>query len=221
MSSSIFLAILDDHQGIIDGYRFRLSQALDIQVVATMMTGEEVEPTLESKAVDVLILDISVPTSATNPNPYPMLHLIPKLVDRYPNLAILVISMHNNRTMVRTVLEAGASGYILKDDRVAIMDLPAVIRLVRCGGIYLSQQISDLLRVRKDASSDLLTQRQAEVLSFCAAYPDLSTAEVAQRMQIAPSTVRNLLSGAYLRMEVSNKAAAIARARAEGLISPQ
>lgn len=186
-----------------------------------MMTGEEVEPTLESKAVDVLILDISVPTSATNPNPYPMLHLIPKLVDRYPNLAILVISMHNNRTMVRTVLEAGASGYILKDDRVAIMDLPAVIRLVRCGGIYLSQQISDLLRVRKDASSDLLTQRQAEVLSFCAAYPDLSTAEVAQRMQIAPSTVRNLLSGAYLRMEVSNKAAAIARARAEGLISPQ
>jgi DNA-binding NarL/FixJ family response regulator len=217
LTAPISIAILDDHQGIIDGYLFRLSQAADIQVSATLMFGDDLEPALERQKIDVLILDVSVPTSATNPNPYPLLYLIPKLIDRYPQLVILVISMHNQRTLVRAVLEAGASGYILKDDRTAILNLPAVIRLVHSGGIYLSQPIADLIKAQKEASGALLTPRQTEVLSFCVAYPDLSTAEIAQRMKISHSTVRNLLSGAYLRLEVSNRAAAIARARASGL----
>jgi DNA-binding NarL/FixJ family response regulator len=218
LAPMIHVAILDDHQAILDGYLFRLSGAVDIQVVATMMFGEELEPTLKNLPVDVLILDVSAPTSMSNANPFPIFHLIPKFLDQYPQIAILVISMHSQSTLVRTILEAGASGYILKDDRTAIVELATIVRLIHSGGIYLSERISDLLKTPSDASAPLLTPRQIEVLTYFAAYPDLSTAEIAQQLHIANSTVRNLLSGAYLRLKVSNRAAAIARARFIGLI---
>lgn len=56
---------------------------------------------------------------------------------------------------------------------------------------------------------------------MCAAFPDASTAELCQMMNIANSTLRNLLSGAYLKLNVRSKAAAIARARQMGLITPE
>jgi two-component system, NarL family, nitrate/nitrite response regulator NarL len=69
MDQPIRVAILDDHQAIIDGYLFRLANAADIQVAATLSYGEDLEPALEKEPVDVLILDVQVPTSATTPTP--------------------------------------------------------------------------------------------------------------------------------------------------------
>ena len=221
MANPIRVLILDDHQPIIDGYLYRLSGVKDIQVVATLGCGDELEPALAAQPVDVLMLDVSVPTSASNPNPYPILYLIPKLLERCPQLSILVISMYAQRTLVRTILEAGATGYILKDDRAAILDLAAIVRLVHNGGIYLSQKIAGLLKPTASEGASLLTPRQAEILSYCAAYPDLSTGEISARLNIAQSTVRNLLSGAYLRLEVSTRAAAISKARQVGIIAPE
>lgn len=65
-----------------------------------------------------------------------------------------------------------------------------------------------------------LTPRQMQVLSLCAAFPDLSTAQLAEQLEIAPSTLRNLMSESYLRLSVRNRAAAIAKARQLGLITP-
>jgi DNA-binding NarL/FixJ family response regulator len=217
----IQVAILDDHQAVIDGYLFRLSSAADIKVTSQLIFGEEVEPALETRPADVIILDVSVPTSETNPNPYPILYLIPRLIEKYPDLAILVISMHSQRSLVRLLLEAGASGYILKDDRTAMVDLPAIIRLIHKGGIYFSQKIAGLIRTQPGDIEKLLTPRQLEVLSYCAAYPEISTGQIAQNLNISPSTVRNLLSSSYIRLEVPNRAAAIAKARQMDLLSPE
>jgi DNA-binding NarL/FixJ family response regulator len=57
-------------------------------------------------------------------------------------------------------------------------------------------------------------------LSLLAAYPNLTTAEAALQLKVANSTVRNILSGAYLRLEVQNRTAAIAKARQRGLLTP-
>ncbi len=64
----------------------------------------------------------------------------------------------------------------------------------------------------------LLTGRQLEVLSLSAAYPDLPTGVLAQKLSISSSTFRNLLSGAYLRLGVSTCTAAIVRANELGLL---
>jgi DNA-binding NarL/FixJ family response regulator len=220
MTPPIHVSILDDHQSIVDGYCFRLSNNSKIEVVATMAYGEELEPTLANHPTEVLILDINVPTSKTNANPYPILHIIPTLLQRYPQLNILVISMFAERSLIRAVMEAGASGYLLKDDQLAIRDLGSIVISVAGGGIYFSQKAHHLLRDHQKTDGEALTSRQLEALSLCAAYPDCATIVLAEKLTVSHSTVRNLLSGAYLRLGVHNRAAAIARARELGLITP-
>ena len=218
----IRVAILDDHQPIIDGYLYRLVNIPNIEVVATMHYGEELEPTLAKLPVDVLLLDIGVPTSPNNSNPYPIHFSISSLLQRYPDLTILVISMYAQRAMIKSVMESGASGYILKDDQAAIKELPVIIQTVDSGGIYLSQTAAkEIYKHRTGQLEQPLTQRQVEVLSLCASYPDASTADLAQAMNIANSTVRNLLSSAYIKLKVRNRAAAIAKARSMNFLKPE
>lgn len=216
---NIRVAILDDHQSIVDGYLYRLNQFPDIEVVATATFAEEFEALLKSHTLDVLIVDISVPTSPHNPSPYPILHAIPKWLEIYPQLAVLVISMFNRRTLIKSVVEAGASGYILKDDKPLIQELGSIVRSIASGGIHFSQQAHQHL-VRHMPEEPRPSGRQLEALSLCAAYPEATTAQLADRLGVAHSTLRNLLSGAYLRLNVRSRTAAVAKAQRLGLITP-
>ncbi len=223
MSDKIRVAILDDHTSIIDGYLYRLSlkNETQIKVVATMGCGEQLEPTLAGCPVDVLLLDISVPTSPANPNPYPILYTIPKLLEIYPDLSILVITMYNERRLIRAVMDSGASGYLLKDDQTMIRDLANVIQSVASGGIVLSSAAYELLlRGDSDAGNEQLTERQLEVISLCASYPDWKTSDLAKKISVSNSTIRNLLSSAYLRLGVHTRLAAVSKAREMGIITP-
>jgi len=218
-SNKIRVAILDDHQSILDGYQFRLRQIPDIEVVGTSVTADEFESFLANRTPDVILLDVFVPISAENPNPFPILLSIPHWLELYPRLSIVVISMYSIRTLVKAVMEAGASGFILKNDQASIQELGSIIRSVASGGIHFSKQAHQLL-LKQDSESPLLTARQLQALSLCAAYPDATTDELAEKMDVANSTVRNLLSGAYLRLEVHTRSAAIAKARQLSLITP-
>ncbi len=219
MSNPILVAVLEDHQGIIDGYMFRLGKEVDIKVVATAKFADELDALLSQHAVDVLLLDVNVPTSPQNSNPYPILFSLPRMLERFPRLNILVISMLTQPSLIKALMEAGASGYILKDDQETIRELASVVRLVAKGGIHLSRQANDVLRNRLP-TGPLLAPRQQEALSLCATYPNLSTVELADKLGVAHSTLRNLLSGAYLRLNVRSRAAAIVEAQRQGLITP-
>ena len=83
-NGKINVVILDDHQSIVDGYVLRLGQNPQIEVVASVNFGDDLEPALEKFPADVLILDINVPISAENAASYPILHIIPKLLQLYP-----------------------------------------------------------------------------------------------------------------------------------------
>ncbi len=222
MLRRIRVAILDDHQSIVDGYLYRLSSNPQIEVVATLAYGDDIQPTLAAKpGINVLILDVNVPTSASNPNPYPVLHMVPNLLQQFPTLSILAISMFAERGLIRSLATAGVSGYILKDDQAVIRDLAAVVLSVADGGIYFSQRAhAALLSTDALRADERLSGRQLEALSLCAAFPDETTAELAQKMTVSNSTVRNLLSSAYLKLGVRTRAAAIDKARHLGLITP-
>ena len=221
MNKKLRVTILDDHQSIVDGYVYRLEKDPQIEVIATIHCGEDLEPTLAKHLPDVLLLDVNVPASAENRNPYPIMHAIPRLLQRYPDLNILVISMHAERGLIRAVMEAGASGYILKDDQATVKDLGSVVKSIAAGGVHFSQIALELYtKYLSTENNDLLTPRQLEVLSLCAAYPDSTSAELAHKMSVSNSTIRNLLSAAYLKLGVHNRAAAIAKARETGVITP-
>lgn len=221
MENKIRVTILDDHQSIVDGYRFRLSKFPQIEVIDCLEHGEDLEPSLKKQVPNILLLDVHVPVSAENQNPYPILQIIPDLLQHYPDLVILVISMFAERGIIRAIMESGASGYILKDDQKTIRDLGNVILSVASGGIHLSEKAyTAYMKNRNVASEEPLTGRQMRVLSLCAAYPDHTTSDLAREMNVANSTVRNMLSEMYIRLGVHSRAAAIAKARQLGLIAP-
>jgi DNA-binding NarL/FixJ family response regulator len=129
--------------------------------------------------------------------------------------------MHVERTLVRAIVAAGASGYIPKDDRAAIEDLGTIVRLLVKGGIFFGQQVRPHLgEPRPKEQGTALSVRQLEVLSLAAAYPNETTSDIARRMGIANSTVRNLLSTAYIHLGVNNRSAALAKAWQMKLIVP-
>lgn len=219
MANKIRVAVLDDHPSVIDGYHFRLQNDPDIEIVAYGYYGEYLEPMLKEHKVDVLILDINLPTSKENANPYPVMHLIPHILETHAGLNVLVITMHGHKSMVKSAMDSGASGFIVKDDASSIQNLAGVIRTVASGGFHLSPSAYELLMKKTtDELAELLSSRQLQALSLCAAYPDASTAELAKKMNIESSTMRNLLSGAYVKLRVSTRAAAIAKAKQIGLI---
>lgn len=221
MDDRIRVTILDDHQSIVDGYIYRLSKFPRIEVVKTLSYGDELEAALARHPTDVLLLDVGVPTGPGNENPYPILYVIPALIQKYPELSVLVISMYAERGLIRGVMEAGASGYILKDDQAAIRELGKVVISVAEGEIYLSPKARGLYEKHQSKEGGKsLTARQLEALSLCAAYPNETTFKLAQKIGVSHSTFRNLLHSTYMKLGVNNKAAAIAKARQLGLISP-
>lgn len=220
MSNKIRVAILDNHQGIIDGYLYRFGKDTQIEVVATISYGEELEQVLTDHTVDVLILDIQVSTASNNPQPFPIQFKIAELLNKYPELAILVISMYHQPSLIQDVMKAGASGYIFKDDRNSIQELCSIVHATVAGGIHFSQgAYQHIYRIIQQDS--ILTPRQLQAISMCASYPEANTAELARLLGVANSTFRNLLSGIYTRLGVKNRISAINKARQlELLITP-
>ena len=221
MSAIIKVAILEDHQGIIDGYVHRLQNADDIDLIDIARSGDELMPMLRMHPeICMLIMDVHVPVSADNKSNYfPILHLVPKILDERPNIRILIISMVKEPSLIKTLIEAGVRGYIFKEDNDSIRKLASVIRMVCKGEVYLSEDARDRLNIFNADNKTVITNRQLEILSLCAAYPDHSSEQIADMLGVASSSLRTTLSDTYSRLQVRTKAAAIARAKDMGLIS--
>lgn len=217
----IRVAVLEDHPVVVDGYTYRLSAYPNIELVASARNGEQLDQLLETHTVDVLILDVVAPAREGTLAPYPLFSVIPRLRKDYPGMALLVISGHKLPTLIRSIIEAGASGYIIKSDVAASERLGEIVLSVAAGGTYLSKQsVAALAQTDSRADIEMLTDRQREVLSLCAANPDMSTDQLATQLKIRSSTVRNLLSNSYKRLRVNNMTAAVLKARELGLITP-
>ena len=220
MTSHVRVAILEDHQSIIDGYCFRLSSVPQIKIVGQAYNGAELEELLQKTTVDVLLLDLNVPVSEESDAPIPVLHLVPTLLERYPRMGILVITMLDEAALIRALVDVGIRGYISKEDSQSIQQLGRIVTMVANGGIYFSQSAYRWLRGSHDRpQKQLLTLRQMEALSLCSAFPDDSTKKLAERMGISSSTLRNLLSAAYVRLGVRTRMAAILKARELGILT--
>lgn len=220
MKEQIQVGILEDHLTVINGYRFSFEQsAHPITVEWTALYFEDVESKLNQFPTDILIFDAGVNISPEDRNLYPIFQAIPQLIDQHPDLEILVISMYDRPAFIRNIKHAGASGYILKSESDVLARLPEAIMQIMEGGIFYSPKAEEALAISSDGSGKL-TQRQLEVLSYCASFPDLTTAEAAKELKIAKSTMRNSLSEIYFRLGVRRLPAAIEKARQLGIITP-
>ncbi|MCC7360133.1 MAG: response regulator transcription factor [Anaerolineales bacterium] len=211
------VAILEDLPVVVDGYRYRLAQVAGVEIVFSAADGQTFEAQLAATPADVVLMDLGVPTEPGTLNPYPVPAALPQLHNRYPNLNVIIVSVLADRVLIETMLNAGATGYLVKSDAEAYERLAEIITIVAEGGQYLSQTAQQLLR--RPAAADNgspLTKRQVEVLALCAAYPDNNLGELAQRLGVSSTTVRNQMSQIYLRLEVRTRHAAVLRAKSLG-----
>lgn len=218
--NNIRVGILDDHLITIAGFRAQLGNVAGVKVVWDAQYFNLVGFYLKKHETDLLILDASVPTSEENSKVYPIFHTIPELLENFPEISIIVISMHNRKAFIRNVLRVGASGYIVKDDSKALSKLGEIIKIVGNGGVYFSPIAHQALTAPIEEKNNL-TARQVEVLSYWAVNLDKSAKEVANHFKIANSTLRNHLSEIYLRLEVNRLAGAVDKAKDLGIITPE
>jgi DNA-binding NarL/FixJ family response regulator len=152
-------------------------------------------------------------------NSIPILFLAPKILEEYPNIRILIVSMVMAPSLIKELSDAGISGYVFKEDSESMRKLPAVIRMVARGELYFSESAKEKMEGVDAGNTFGITHRQLEILSLCAAYPDLSSDQLSETLGVASSSLRTTLSETYSRLNVHTKAAAISRARDLGLIS--
>ena len=218
MPKMIRIGILDDHIATARGYKSKLEKNPSLSVVWIAGYYQEVEAYLKNYDTDLLILDIEVSNAPDATEPYPILHAIPSLLENYPEIKIVVISMHNRPVLIKAIKKAGASGYILKDDVQSYEKLDEIlINITNYESIYFSPEARRMLTNPEEIPS--LTPRQNEILSLIASNPTMKTKDLAEQLFVSPSTIRNHLSDIYLVLEVNSRTSAILKAQQLGLIA--
>ena len=130
----ITVLIADDHTVVRDALRYLLEAAGDIQVVALASDGQEAVNKAGAQCPDVVVLDVSMPVMGG-------IEATRQIRLCCPNTRILMLSMHNTFDYVERCLNAGATGYVLKD--AAGSDLVMGVRSVYQGNKYFSQRIAE------------------------------------------------------------------------------
>ena len=130
------IIIADDHQMFRAGLRSLLESEAGVEVIGEAGNGRDLLKMARAKAPDVVILDVSMPElngiEATR-----------QLISSGIKIKIIALSMHSDLSYVKSMLQAGASGYILKD--CAFEELSLAISMVSANQTYLSPRISDLI----------------------------------------------------------------------------
>ncbi|MEM7659724.1 MAG: response regulator transcription factor, partial [Bacteroidota bacterium] len=108
MSARIRVLIADDHQMFIDGIQSLLKDVADIIVVAEALNGLKALSQLAATHIDVALLDINMPELNG-------LETCRDIVSRYPEVKVLMLTMHNRANYIRQFIDLGAKGYILKN----------------------------------------------------------------------------------------------------------
>lgn len=179
----INVMIADDHAIVRQGLKQILSETDDIKVTGEAETGFQAIKIARQQDFDVMLLDISLPDR----NGIDILKQIKK--DR-PNLAVLMLSMHNEHEFAIRALKAGAAGYLNKQSAPA--QLVVAIRQVAAGDKYVSPAVAQELAnsINTDADKPLyttLSDREYQTLCFIAEGKTLS--EISAEMFLSPKTV--------------------------------
>lgn len=182
----IRIVIADDHHIMLDGLAALLRAQDDIEVAGTYNEGQHLLDGLADTRPDIALVDVSMP-QISGPE---LTALIRK---SHPSIAVITLSMHDDTTYIRAMLEAGAAGYVLKTaNNRQLLD---AIRAVYVGKPYFSPEISgkitSLLRDQQEGAhaqkAPRLTDREIEILRLIAS--EYNNGQIASRLFISERTV--------------------------------
>ena len=182
----IRLILADDHTLVRAGIRALLEKLPGVEVVGEAGDGREVLKLAKLHRPDVVLMDISMPGLNG-------LEAAARMAKEFPDVRVIILSMHPNEEYVWRALKAGAAGYLLK--KAATAELATALQRVALGEFYLSQEISTLLPKnfamdgigRRKSPLEQLTGRQREILQLIA--EGQNTKGIAELLKVSPKTV--------------------------------
>jgi DNA-binding NarL/FixJ family response regulator len=153
--NGVRLMLVDDHPMVREGLRARLEKVSGIEVVAEAGSGPEALAALELARVNLVLMDVGMKNMDG-------IELTTRVLAAFPGVRVLMFSMYDNPEFVQHALQAGASGYLLKDAPAG--EIISAIEVVVSGATYLSPGVSGRL-FRTQAPRPLLTPRESEILA--------------------------------------------------------
>ena len=178
--------IVEDHPVMRQGYATLIEQEIDLKICGETGSSEEARRRIPEMKPDLAIIDLSLREGGG-------LDLIKDLLAKMSDLLVLVISMHDEALYADRVLQAGARGYLMKNE--AHSEVIHAIRRVLEGGIYLSKDLSTriLLRyagkpnIKNNSPLEGLSDREIEVFEHMG--QGMTTREIAEKLMLSPKTI--------------------------------
>lgn len=203
------ILLADDHPVVRSGIRYLLEKTPDLVVVGESSSGEQVLPLVQELSPDILLLDMEMPGMSGT-------EVVQQLQKAGANVRILVLSVHDDKTLIQELLAMGVSGYLVKEE-VPDTIVEAVRGVARGEHGWISRQVAAQMSawIRGEAEDKKrLSFREREVLR--AVVGGKTNQEIARELRISEKTVEKHLDGVYTKLGVSSRVEAAVRAVREG-----
>jgi DNA-binding NarL/FixJ family response regulator len=208
--SKINVLLTDDHQIIIDGLKSLLKNQDEINVAAEAKNGREALRFLDLISVDVLLMDIDMPVMNG-------IDTLKEIRRQNSKVKVVILSMHNEAGMIKSLIDLGANGYLLKS--CSQNELIDAIKKVASGQSYFSSDVTlALLKPSANQSqpNELITDRETEILKLIAA--GFSNKEIGDQLFISHRTVDTHRTNLMKKLDVNNIAGLISYAIRNGIV---
>jgi DNA-binding NarL/FixJ family response regulator len=213
------IIIAEDHRLFREGIRALLEANADFEIVCEAENGLEAIRSARKHKADLMILDLSMPKLGG-------ISAIKEIKRQYPEIKILVLTIHQSDQYVLETFEAGADGYCLKD--AGRNELRMAVDSVLCGNTYLSPGISEQVmegyiegrkKLKTKTTWDTITQREREVLKLLG--EGYQNKEIAELLHISVKTVEKHRANIMGKLDLHNAAALTAYAIEKGLVTKE
>jgi DNA-binding NarL/FixJ family response regulator len=191
------ILLADDHVLFREAMRKAIGDTKGLAVVGGVDDGLELMEFLKHTRPDLIILDLTMPNLSG-------LEAAREIKKLYPEVKILILSMHKSEGCLKGAFWVGVNGYLLKED--AFQDLMSAIEIIRSGKKYISPRLMDQMSdmyLQQQKTEERLTRQEATVLSLIAEY--LTDEEICDRLFISYGTFRNHLSRIKNKLNIKTR----------------
>lgn len=211
------IILADDHAVLRSGLKMLLNAQDDLLVVGEATNGPEALAAVRDHSPDLLLLDITMPKSDG-------LQVLSQVKRAYPNVRVLVLTMHEEEGYLRRALEAGAAGYCPKS--AADAELISAIRAVMRGNVYIHPSHAKILidkmipsATAANASSAELSERERAVMKLVAL--GHTNQDIAQQLSLSVKTVESYRARGMEKLGLTSRAALVRYAIQEGWMTEE
>lgn len=216
MTSRIRVTLSDDHPIILTGLRNLIEAASDLEFAGSATTGTAALKLIRDEKPDVAVVDISMPELNG-------IVLARQVAKELPDVKLMVLTLHENRSYLKQALEAGVRGYVLK--RSAAEGLIPAIRAVMVGGLYIDPVIAGQMfenaaspnPVAQASTMPDLTGRETEVLKLAAL--GYTGKEIARQIAVGVKSIETYRSRGMEKLGLATRAELVRYAAAQGWLS--